>query len=319
MGWGPASGGVHAARRPARAGVRLHRGVRRLPWSLPPERPAGQNHRVRAHLSLRLAGNSRGRPAAVGRADIRQSCAGIRALQHALPDAQPLLRPMRPERTRRGLAGRAILVRACGAPAGQRRGAFGHRAVDRKGHCAPAQLRGIAHAIRPIVPRGRCRAYRAAHGSEGLESCGGGRQGAAPGDRRVLPGRRDAPDRGVFAAGAAAGLDGHALLMVVHDVAASLRRRSVCAGTAAGGTRLLVAIRRRAREPRRELRRYRSSCRSRRSRTFMAGRHWARLAFGSRRSRMAAKNSRSCSSIPFIDTSTLETSIGLFLPSSRSS
>src|SRR5690606_18193550 len=36
----------------------------------------------------------------------------------------------------------------------------------------------------------------------------------------------------------------------------------------------------------------------------MAGRHWAMLALGSRPSRMAAVNSRSCSSMPFIDTST---------------
>ena len=59
--------------------------------------------------------------------------------------------------------------------------------------------------------------------------------------------------------------------------------------------------------------------RSRRSKTSMAARHWATLALGSRFSRIAAKNSRSCNSIPFIDTSTLDTSILFSSPSSRSS
>ena len=51
----------------------------------------------------------------------------------------------------------------------------------------------------------------------------------------------------------------------------------------------------------------------------MAGKHWARLEFGSRCSRMAAMNSRSCSSMPFIDTSTPDTSIFSSLPVNRSS
>ena len=53
--------------------------------------------------------------------------------------------------------------------------------------------------------------------------------------------------------------------------------------------------------------------------TCMHGSSWARLAFGSRFSRMAAMNSRSSSSMPSIDTSTFETSILLSLPSLRSS
>src|SRR6266851_7704147 len=56
-----------------------------------------------------------------------------------------------------------------------------------------------------------------------------------------------------------------------------------------------------------------------RSRTSIAVTHWATLALGSRFSRIAAKNSRSCSSMPFIDTSTLDTSILFSSPSSRSS
>src|ERR1017187_3236891 len=51
----------------------------------------------------------------------------------------------------------------------------------------------------------------------------------------------------------------------------------------------------------------------------MAVRHCVTLALGSRRSRIAAKNSRSCSSMPFSDTSTFDTSIWMFLPSNRSS
>src|SRR5688572_4933334 len=55
------------------------------------------------------------------------------------------------------------------------------------------------------------------------------------------------------------------------------------------------------------------------SRVRMAGRIWWMLPFGSRFSLMAAKNSRSCSSMPFMDTSTLDTSIFWSLPSTRSS
>ena len=51
----------------------------------------------------------------------------------------------------------------------------------------------------------------------------------------------------------------------------------------------------------------------------MAGSTCCTLPLGSRFSWMAAKNSRSCSSMPFIDTSTFDTSIWLFLPSNRSS
>ena len=51
----------------------------------------------------------------------------------------------------------------------------------------------------------------------------------------------------------------------------------------------------------------------------MAGNTWATLAFGSRPSRTAATNSRSCSSMPSIDTSTCDTSIAFSSPSTRSS
>jgi hypothetical protein len=53
--------------------------------------------------------------------------------------------------------------------------------------------------------------------------------------------------------------------------------------------------------------------------TCMHGSTCARLAIGSRFSLMAAMNSRSSSSMPSIDTSTLDTSILLSLPSLRSS
>src|SRR5690606_1771757 len=58
---------------------------------------------------------------------------------------------------------------------------------------------------------------------------------------------------------------------------------------------------------------------SRRSSVRIAGSTCATLAFGSRFSRIAAMNSRSCSSMPFIDTATPERSICLSLPSKRSS
>jgi p-hydroxybenzoate 3-monooxygenase len=39
----------------------------------------------------------------------------------------------------------------------------------RKKHCAATQLRRRAHAIRPHVPSGRCRTYRATHGCQRTE------------------------------------------------------------------------------------------------------------------------------------------------------
>ena len=61
------------------------------------------------------------------------------------------------------------------------------------------------------------------------------------------------------------------------------------------------------------------NCFSMTSMTCIAGRHWARLEFGSRPSRIAAMNSRSISSMPLVETSTLLTSICLSWPSNRSS
>ena len=61
------------------------------------------------------------------------------------------------------------------------------------------------------------------------------------------------------------------------------------------------------------------NCFSTMSITCIAGRHWARLEFGSRPSRMAATNSRSISSMPLVETSTLLTSIWLSRPSNKSS
>ncbi len=58
---------------------------------------------------------------------------------------------------------------------------------------------------------------------------------------------------------------------------------------------------------------------SRRSRVCIAGRHCPTLAFGSRPSLIAAKNSRSCNSMPFIETATFDRSIGCWSPSTRSS
>ena len=53
-----------------------------------------------------------------------------------------------------------------------------HRPLDREEHRAAAQLRRRADALRPAVPRGRCRAHRAAHRREGPQSRG---------ERRALP------------------------------------------------------------------------------------------------------------------------------------
>ena len=101
-----------------------------------------------------------------------------------------------------------------------------HRSVDRKEHCAVAQLRRRADAVRPAVSRRRRRPHRAADRRQGPQSR---RQRCAvfvARAGRALPGQIGCRSRALFGARAAAGVEGRALLLVDDDAAASLSRRS---------------------------------------------------------------------------------------------
>ncbi len=136
---------------------------------------------VRARVSVRLAGTPVRHAAGVGRADLRLARARLRPLQHAEPHAEPLLPPVSARRTRRGVAGRAVLDGAQVPARRARRRESRHGPVDREEHRAAAELRRRADALRPPVPRRRRGAHRAADG----------RQGAEPrGERRALSLRR---------------------------------------------------------------------------------------------------------------------------------
>ena len=90
--------------------------------------PAGRAHRLRAQLSVRLAGHAGRRRAGRAGADLLQPRARLRARQHALRHPQPLLRAVRPRRGAGSLAGRArfwdeLTLRLGPAGAGVTRGA----------------------------------------------------------------------------------------------------------------------------------------------------------------------------------------------------
>ena len=138
----------------------VDRRLRRLPRRLPPVDPGRRARRVRARVSVRLARDPR-RGGAVDRgADLRPPRARLRAAQHALARAEPLLPPVRARRGPRRLARRAHLGRAAHAA---RRSTLGVRGPDRReGRDADALLRRRADAVTagcssPATPRTSCR------------------------------------------------------------------------------------------------------------------------------------------------------------------
>ena len=135
---------------------------------------------LRARLPVRLARRPVGDAAGLARADLLEPRARLRPVQHALGDAQPLLRAVRARRQGRELERRRLLGRAACPARPEGGGRSRHRAVDREEHRAAAQLRRRADALRPPVPRRRRRAHRAADGSQGPE----------PRRRRRRPARR---------------------------------------------------------------------------------------------------------------------------------
>ena len=75
--------------------LRLHRRMRWLPRHLPSQHPCRSAHRVRSHLSLRLAGDSGAGSAFVPRTHLRQPRARLCPAQHAHAADQPALSAMR--------------------------------------------------------------------------------------------------------------------------------------------------------------------------------------------------------------------------------
>ncbi len=165
----------------ARARMRLHRGLRRLPRRLPAERTGVRDPDVRAGVSVRLAGRAVRHAAGVRGAHLRLARARLRAVQHAQPHPQPLLPPVFARRARRAVAGRAVLGGAQTAPRSRAAARSRHRSVDREEHRAAAQLRRRADALRPPLPRRRRGAHRAADRRQGPEPRG---------ERRALSLRR---------------------------------------------------------------------------------------------------------------------------------
>ena len=207
--------------------LRLHRRLRRLPRRQPRQR-AG---RARCTTFERVypfgwLGVLSDVPPVVARADLRQPRARLRAVQHALADAQPLLRAVLGSTSGSSTGATTRSGTSCGC-ASTREAAerAGHRPVDREEHRAAAQLRRRADALRPPVPRRRRRAHRAADRRQGPEPRGRRRRlccrarwssttasAATPASTRYSE-RVPAP-----------GLEGRALLLVVHLADAPVSR-----------------------------------------------------------------------------------------------
>ena len=74
--------------------LRFHRRLRRLPRSQPQDDSGERPADLREGLSLRLAGRAVTHASGHSRSDLQPSRTRIRALQHALEDPEPVLRPV---------------------------------------------------------------------------------------------------------------------------------------------------------------------------------------------------------------------------------
>ena len=114
--------------RRARAALRRHRGLRRLPRHQPPDHPRRRAARLRARVPVRVARDP-GRGGALQRgAHLLPSRARLRAAQHALAQAHAPVPAVRARRRHRGVARRAHLGGARDAPGHRRRLARSSRA-----------------------------------------------------------------------------------------------------------------------------------------------------------------------------------------------
>src|SRR5579862_200258 len=97
------------------------------------------------------------------------------------------------------------------------------RADHAEGRDGNAQLCGGTDATREAVFSGRCGAYRAAYGREGVESCGRGCSRARAGAGRILQVGEPAPSRRVFGDLFAARVESAEILVVDDGDAAFVR------------------------------------------------------------------------------------------------
>ena len=124
--------------------------------------PAGALHDLRARLSVRLARRALGDAAGLARADLFEPRARLRALQHALGDAQPLLRAVRARRPGRALERRRVLGRAARAASTARpppRSSPARRSRRASRRCAASSPSRCASAgsSSPATPPTSCR------------------------------------------------------------------------------------------------------------------------------------------------------------------
>ena len=230
---------------------------------------------LRAGLSVRLARRAVGDAAGLARADLFEPRARLRAVQHALADAQPLLR--------------AVLARRPGRATG-RDDAFWdelRRRLDREAARALVTGPSIEKSIAPLrsfvaepMRFGRLfLAGDAAHivpptGAKGLNLAAADVHYLARGADRALRERERRRHRRLLRALPAPRLEGRALLLVVHLADAPVPRdRRVRPEDAARRARLPRPL---ARPPRRRWRRTTSACRS----SLASGCRWPRARGG---------------------------------------
>ena len=161
----------------ARAGVRRHRRLRRLPRHLPRRRSrAGVLHGLRAR-AIRSPGSASSPQRRRPREELIYAHHERGFALHSMrsPTLTPALPAVRAGRGSRRAGPTTGSGRSCTrAWRRRRRGRSNEGPILREGHHRHAQLRGRADAVRPAVPGRRRGAYRAADR----------RQGDEPGDRR---------------------------------------------------------------------------------------------------------------------------------------
>ena len=133
--------------------MRLHRRLRRLSRRQPAEHPGRVAAHLRARLPVRLARRAIGDAAGLARADLLEPRARLCPVQHALGDAQPLLRAVRARRQGRELERRRLLGRAACPPRPEGGGRSRHRAVDREEHRRNTSPSRASASPAPATPR----------------------------------------------------------------------------------------------------------------------------------------------------------------------
>ena len=158
---------------------------------------------------------------------------GFALLSLRSPELSRLYIQCRPDEDIDDVAGRPDLGGAAAA-ARDRRLDAGRGPGAREGRDGHAQLRRRAHAVRPPLPRGRCRAHRAADGREGPQPRDRGREAAGRGARSRYRTGSTGPARPLLGVLPAPRLARRAFLLVDDvDAAPAARARSVRSQAAA--------------------------------------------------------------------------------------